>query len=867
MFTFFAFIHSENVYNEIKYNLKIDLGINIDYNTINFMKRRDYIMKLLKKIMGLGCVALGVAALASCDGDKDKNETYTYHTTMAIEPKTFNPHTWETNDDSLVSSYAEIGFLEPIYDVAKNDGSYTWAYEMATGISDYTQLATAAEKEKWGVKPDEKERLYKIELNPNAKWANGTPINAHTYVYSMKQLLNPEMINYRANNYVSGSSSIMGAYDYFWSGRDSYVTLDEYPTFKVDGKAAVLDVTPLMQAGFELDPKDVKGSGYDSYLLVGDKYLYDLYPDLYTNDCRMTLSLDTLNKFMEDFKKTQFYAVMKMEFPTAADAMAVVNKTTELTEDDLKALKDAIYILTAPLTNPELEYDDTVGLYALDDYTLVYVLQSTYSEFYFKMSMSSLWLVYEELYEKGKTKVGNLVTTNYGTSVDTYMSYGPYKLDTYEKGKQMRFVRNDNWYGYTDGNHKDQYMTDGITIDVVSQHSTALLGFEQGKYDDIGLDVNDMAKYGNSEWLKGVNTTYTWRLVFNTNLDVLKSLEGSSGNNKQVLANTAFRKAFSVAIDRQKFINEAVGAGTPAFYLINSLYMYDVENNPNSVYRNTEPAMKVVTDLFGIKYGEGEKYKTLEEAYKAVSGYDLDQARALMQQAYEECKANGTYKDGQKISLDLVVTSRTSISEAARKNATVLDAFLKEAIKGTGFEAGGIELNPKALSDYYNQLLGGACEMIFAAWGGAIYWPYSTISCYVNDANQSTKVHEGACWNPVTTSLTLTLDFNGDGVAEEKTMTYNQWGVALNQGEFANASFELRNEIMAALEYNVLNQYYTIPLYCDASVSLDSKRLKYIADEYNVMYGFGGLRFLKYTYSDQAWEKYVSKQGGTLSYE
>ena len=150
---------------------------------------------------------------------------------MAVEPKTFNPHTWETNDDSMVGTYAEIGFLEPIYDMDKNDGSYTWAYEMATAVEDYTQKVSSAEREKWGIKDGEKERMYKISLNPDAKWADGTPINADTYVYSMKELLNPKLINYRANNFVSGSSSIVGALDYFWSTRDMYVTLDEYLDF------------------------------------------------------------------------------------------------------------------------------------------------------------------------------------------------------------------------------------------------------------------------------------------------------------------------------------------------------------------------------------------------------------------------------------------------------------------------------------------------------------------------------------------------------------------------------------------------------------------------------------------------------------
>ena len=50
-------------------------------------------MKLFKKIMGLGLVTLGVVTLVSCKEDTDSaKDTYTYHTTMAVEPKTFNPH-------------------------------------------------------------------------------------------------------------------------------------------------------------------------------------------------------------------------------------------------------------------------------------------------------------------------------------------------------------------------------------------------------------------------------------------------------------------------------------------------------------------------------------------------------------------------------------------------------------------------------------------------------------------------------------------------------------------------------------------------------------------------------------------------------
>lgn len=825
----------------------------------------------------LAALLLVVAVSLGCGCRHEKEDTYTYRSTIAVEPTNFNPHTWETNSDSVISGYAEMGFVEPIYDMVKKDGSYTWAYEMATAIEDYTASATAEEKAKWNIKDEETSgRMYKISLNPNAKWANGTPINADTYVYSMQQLLDPKMHNYRANNYISGDSSIVGASTYYWSGCLNYVTLDEYPAFGTTNTTVYLDVTALMAAGFGLAPEDVKGSGYDSYLVYGtdgegkNLYIYDTYAELFTGDCRVALTSEKLTQFLADFAKTGFYSAMRMEWPEASTVMEIAGKKTELTEEDLKALGDAIYVLSVPYTNPEVSYEDTVGLYKVDDYTIMYVLNSYYSEFYFKMSMSSTWLVYEPLYEAGKSTVGNLVTTNYGTSVDTYMSYGPYQFSSYEVGKQLKFTRNENWYGYSDGKHEGQYQTDQVVLDVVGEHATALLGFQQGLYDDVSLDSVDMQKFGNSEWLRIVNTTYTWRLAFNDDLETLKKLEGTSGNNKQVLANQKFRNAFSLAINRQKFVNEAVGAGSPAYALINTLYMYDVENNPNSVYRYSDAAMKAIVSMYGIEYGEGKTYKTLREAYDAITGYDLDEAKRLMQEAYEECIENGTYTDGQKISLDLVVTSRDSISEAARKNATVLNEFLQEAVKGTGFEKGGIELNAINLSDYYNKMLDGACEMVFAAWGGAVYWPYNTIQCYVNDEAGTTTIHEGACWDPMKTNLTLTLDFNENGIIEEDetiTMTYNKWGQELTAGKYAQGSFELKNQIMAELEKGVLGMYHTIPLYCDATTSLDSKRLQYATEEYNIMYGFGGIRFLTYSHTDAEWADYVASQGGTLNYE
>ena len=60
---------------------------------------------------------------------------------------------------------------------------------------------------------------YTIDLNENAVWEDGTPINADTYVYSMQQLLRPELLNYRASDYYSGDRVIAGAQNYANQGQ------------------------------------------------------------------------------------------------------------------------------------------------------------------------------------------------------------------------------------------------------------------------------------------------------------------------------------------------------------------------------------------------------------------------------------------------------------------------------------------------------------------------------------------------------------------------------------------------------------------------------------------------------------------------
>ena len=108
-------------------------------------------------------------------------------------------------------------------------------------------------------------------------------------------------------------------------------------------------------------------------------------------------------------------------------------------------------------------------------------------------------------------------------------------------------------------------------------------------------------------------------------------------------------------------------------------------------------------------------------------------------------------------------------------------------------------------------------------------------------------------------------------------MTIRQWSDALN-GDTVTingvdycfgdgiADVETRLDILAKIESTVLMTYDYIPMLQDASMALLSKQVYYVVDEYNPIMGRGGIRYMKYNYTDEEWAAYVTEQGGQLDY-
>ena len=799
----------------------------------------------MKKFLALLLVLTMVVSMAACGGNKagtDDAVTYTYHGSTESLGTNWNPHSWDTSGDDAILSYVSSPFATMSILDSEN-GVYQWVYVAAESIEDVTadhkDDLTKYEvtlPEGQSVEETESGFVFEIKLNPDMKWENGTPINADTYIYSMKALLDPDMKNYRANLYYDGESAVAGGNAYYNSKEEGvYVPYTNLYASLADAMAAGEVYINCWDFWGAAGYIDAEGNEAPQYVSVNDETAY---------------SADGAGD--DEFSGASLYAGYGayLEVGGGYETYAVVYKANER--------MGATY--------------DEVGCYKVDDYTIRYVTQAAQDINYFLVSCSSNWLVYEDLYEAGKDTTGALVTTNYNTSKETTMSYGPYRIESLQEGKQLVYVKNENWYGYEeqadgslkamsswliDGESRERYQTNKIVIDVMDDDA-AKQAFLKGELSEWTPSADDTLAYATSERLYKVEETYTQSFFFNTSVDALKTMDESKGNtNSVVMSNENFRKAFSLAVDREELVGATSGY-KPAYAIMNNLYFYDVYNDPNSSYRNSEDAMQAICNLYGVEYGEGTAYATLRDAYLSINGYNLTEAKALMATACTELVEAGLYTAGEPIVIR-IGWAKGALDSAANQQLALINKYINAAVEGSGFGTVTFEAVGN-IENRYDAVPQGEYAIGYGAWGGAAFYPFRNFQVYCDPDQYS--VNEMGCWDPATEELTLNVD------GEQVTMTWQAWSRALvGTGPYAGASNETKLSITAQMEELYLKKYYRIPLMSTTACFMVSYQLDYYTENYNIMYGFGGLELMTYNYSDAEWADFIAESNGAISYE
>lgn len=800
--------------------------------------------------------------------------TYTYKDSVSTLCANWNPHTYQVQDDAYLSDFIRTGLYGFFYNDASHPiegtedyAGYVIVPEMAESDPvDVTEQVKAEHPEFNIPESATAGYAYTIDLNKNACWEDGTPITADDYIESMKRLLDPTLLNYRATDYYSGALCIAGAEAYAKGGTTTY----EYNTYGID------ELT-LGDDGQYVDP-----DGKKVFIAV--------------NVTCKQLDGDLLGEYIEEYGD-QYFDTSKWE--------TIANATTEdgvapLTDETLDALTTTItgnpawgeqdgtslpdYLVYA---NDWAVTDySTVGCYKTGDYQITLVLGKALAGFNLFYNLSSNWLVKTDLYDSCITETNGVKTSNYNTSVETTVSYGPYKLTSFQSGKALSLEKNDKWYGYTDGKHTyvdpadgqtyDMYQTTNITCEEVAEASTQKMMFLKGELATYGLQADDFATYRQSEYNHVVPAETIFFLILNGNMSAIEEREAAADFDQnttdlQTMTLQSFRKAMAVTFDKELFAATISPARSGGYGIIGTTYVYDPETG--ATYRSTEQAKKVLCDFYSV---DTSKFASLDDAVASITGYDPEAAKELFTEAYKEAIEAGyiTDSNGDGIS-DQTVTIVYTLSadnDFITKTLDYLNEKLAEVTAGTPFE-GKIMFtkSPAYGNDWSTMLKNGMSDTCLAGWNGSKFDPFGLSDLYVNPTYQ----YDAGWFDATTVDLTLTVPV--DGKDTELTMNMREWSDALNGATVTVdgtdycfgegiADVETRLTILAGIEGKVLETYDYLPMLQNAGQQLLSQQMFYVTDEYNAMLGYGGLAYTKYNYTDAEWTAYVAEQGGELKY-
>ena len=742
--------------------------------------------------------------------------------TMAQTPDTWNPHADEESIESELLSYLSSEMFAFDYEPGQWTSGYTIKPIMCAEVpTDVTK--DYAGDERYAVPADATEGYaFKYVLRDDLKWDDGTPINADSFMYSVQQQLNPKMFNHRADLLYASTKVVHNAENYLKQGSDAEMTIDKY--------SALL--------GYDTVEDFLAEHGDEPAMLNWDYSFGEMYQDG-----------EWVEEGFEDA-----YVDTGLSLNELRDIY--VTKICEWGDTEENGFLYFTQEAAVPYQYPAVDFSE-VGFEKTGDLEFVMILDNPLVGFDFYWNCRDLYLVKEDLYEacKQTSEDSELVTSSYGTSLETTASYGPYKLVGFQDDKFFDLVRNENWFGWQDERLTEQHPEDRIYYQVVKEPSTRYQMFLRGQLNSYDLQPDEVEEYRGSDYIYYTLEANTQILNIQSNAEALEARE-TEGVCRRILTIPEFRKALVWSIDRSAFSTTTSASNFPGFGLISPLYIADPDTM--KPYREYDAAKAALCQVYGIEYGEGKDFADLDEAYDALTGYDLDAARKLFDEAYDIAEAQGLIHEGDTVNL---VFSFRDDNESAQRNFNFLNEAWMKAVEGTKLEGRlVIEYDPSAGTQSSTLFRNGQTDLLLAGWSGAVMDPFDLFEVFL-----SPNYRYAQAFDPEAEKIDIEI------TGETYSLTPMDWWTAMMGQDpdhpFGKGSIteDDRIKILATLEAYVLQDYTACPLNFTASASLRSQRIEYESPdmEFHPLMDYG---HVIYKYDDLAWKDYVAENGGILDY-
>ncbi|MFQ7323491.1 MAG: peptide ABC transporter substrate-binding protein [Streptococcus sp.] len=385
-------------------------------------------------------------------------------------------------------------------------------------------------------------------------------------------------------------------------------------------------------------------------LLENDKY-GNLIPSLAED---WTVSEDGLVYTYKLRKDAKWYTSEGEEYGavTAHDFVTGIKHAVESKSEGLFLIQNSIKGLDAYAKGETTDFK-TVGVKALDDYTVQYTLERPESFWNSKTTSGVLFPVNAAFLESQGKDFGSLKPSS-------ILYNGPYYLKNLTSKSQIELVKNKEYYDEKNV-HIDNVK---LTYNDGSDPESVIKKFENGQYSFATVMPNSSTyksvkkKFGDNI-VYGVQYGTSYYLGFNIDRQkynhTAKTTDAQKSSTKQAILNKDFRQAVNFAFDREAYATQTSGADAATKILRNTLVP------PTFVQVNGEEFGKVVEKQL-VTYGDEWKDVNLDDAQSTL--YNQEKAKAEFAKAKEQLQKEGVQFP---IHLDYVVsqTDNSQVQQAS----------------------------------------------------------------------------------------------------------------------------------------------------------------------------------------------------------
>lgn len=362
-------------------------------------------------------------------------------------------------------------------------------------------------------------------------------------------------------------------------------------------------------------------------LLENDKY-GNLIPSLAED---WSVSKDGLTYTYKLRKGVKWYTSDGEEYAEvkAKDFVTGLKHAADGKSDGLSLIQDSIKGLAEYVSGESNDFS-TVGVKAVDDYTVEYTLNKPESFWNSKVTTATMLPVNEEfLNSKG---------SDYGAPTPSGILYnGPYFLKSLTSKSVIEYEKNPNYWD------KDNVKIDNIKLTFYdgSDQESLIRSFTQGAYTTARLfptssnfestkqEYGDKIVYSPQEATSYYLTVNVNRQSYNK---TAKTDEAQKTSTKEALLNKNFRQALNFALDRHSYTAQLNGEEGADKIIRNSLVPHDYVQVGEKTFGELAQAELV-------SYGDQWKDVALTDGKDTI--YSPEKAKVAFAKAKEEMQAKG----------------------------------------------------------------------------------------------------------------------------------------------------------------------------------------------------------------------------------